>query len=265
MKSSYESRRERMLRRLKKVIINNSYPRIQMIIILTATGAAGFLFSMISLQLGLDRIWLRYLLAICFAYVMFLLLVRIWVAYHRRELNAEFDFPNVSGIGSSSRGSTPTVTGQGGTFGGGGASGSFEGPAEAPALIMVSEAAQPASTGSSASLPDLDADLDGSIVVVIVIAAVASALVASTYLIFVAPELLAELLSNGALGTGLYMRLRNVEPQNWLQIVVRKTWFVALVVMVFFVAAGMAMHSYMPEARSFGDIWRQYKQQPYKQ
>lgn len=261
MKTSDESRRQRLVARLKRSISSSSYPRLQMIAILTITGSAGFLFSMISLQLGLKTIWLRYLIAIAFAYAVFLLLVRAWVAYHRSGLSFDLQLPNSGSFGSGSRSGTPTVTGGGGAFGGGGASGSFEDSAEAPAMLAVSEAVQSSSQGSGSSLPDVDVDADvgGALIVVIAIAAVAAALTASTYLIFVAPELLAELLLNGALGTGLYMRLRKIEPENWLRIVIRKTWIVALGVTVLFVAAGAAMHRYMPEARSMGDVWRLYK------
>jgi hypothetical protein len=257
MDTLMESRRERMLGRFKRFVVRHRHPRIQMTLILTATMTAGFLCSVVLLRLGLEKIWLRYLLSICLAYLTFLILVRIWVAYHRRSRLDAGNFYYISDM--SDQGNLPGDSSPG-TPGNVDAGGSFQGttgPATASdALKSTSSGASAASAGSGGSIPSVD--LDEIVVIGVVIAAVGSAFVASAYLVFAAPDLLAELLLNGALGTGLYVRLKKIERRNWLETAIRKTWVVALVVVVFFVTAGLAMHSYMPQARSMGDIWRQY-------
>lgn len=258
-----ETRRAKMLKKFKKYVEKHRYSRAQMTLILTVTGLAGFLCSVALLHLGLGIIWMRYLLSICVAYAVFLFLVRIWLAYHRRNMAGEsgsydrFDIGGFHSGGGSSFTSAP-YTGGGGTFGGG-ASGSFETPAlETPALVGVSEATEPAATASGISIPTIDLDSDSAsiLVAVAVIAAIVSALAASAYVIFAAPQLLAELLLNGALSAGLSLRLRGIERENWLETAVQKTWVPVAVVMLFFVLTGLLMHWYTPEAKSVSDVWR---------
>jgi hypothetical protein len=174
MENLSKSRQERMLKRFKKFVLTHRHPRIQMSIILITTSTVGFLCSVVFLRVGLERIWLRYLLSIGLAYVTFLIFVRIWVAYHRREARSDFYVPDMSGTGSSYGGSSSHSTGEGGV-----ATESFTGSGEIPAVASVSNQAQTVSTGSSVSLPDLDSDAVGVIVIGVVIASVASTFVAS--------------------------------------------------------------------------------------
>jgi hypothetical protein len=74
--------------------------------------------------------------------------------------------------------------------------------------------------------------------------------------IYIAPALLAEILVDGALVAGLYRRVKHIEPGNWLQTAVRKTFVPALVSAVFFTIAGVALQKAVPTAQSIGDIWR---------
>lgn len=45
----------------------DSYPRLQMLLIVMLTGAAGFVVSFLLLRAGLGDMWLRYLAAFCAA------------------------------------------------------------------------------------------------------------------------------------------------------------------------------------------------------
>jgi len=56
-------------------------PRLHMTLIVSATGAAAFLFSFLMLCAGLGAMGIRYSLAVGLAYVVFLLLLRFWLSY----------------------------------------------------------------------------------------------------------------------------------------------------------------------------------------
>ena len=92
--------------------------------------------------------------------------------------------------------------------------------------------------------------------VVVVIVAVAAALVAIFYVIYAAPVLLAEILVDGALVTGLYTKLKGVEQRHWLRAAVRRTLLPALIAALFFSIAGYALQKAAPKARSVGEAWR---------
>lgn len=58
---------ERRVERVRRLLARRAWPRLQMSLILSATGAAGFLASFALLHAGVWRIWLRYALAVLIA------------------------------------------------------------------------------------------------------------------------------------------------------------------------------------------------------
>ena len=65
--------------------------------------------------------------------------------------------------------------------------------------------------------------------------------------------ILAEVLVDGLIMTGLYRRLRKTEePTHWLLGAVRRTWVPALAVAILFSLAGHLLQQAVPEARSIG-------------
>ncbi len=56
-----------------------------MTLIVTATGLAGFLASFILLHVGLEKMWLRYPLAVGVSYCVFLLLLKAWIGCQQSE------------------------------------------------------------------------------------------------------------------------------------------------------------------------------------
>src|SRR5918997_2967356 len=84
--------RSRTVGRAERLLLRRAWPRVQMTLILLATGCAGFLVSFALLHAGLTRMWLRYPVAILSAYAVFLLLLRLWLAAHsRRRRGDSFD------------------------------------------------------------------------------------------------------------------------------------------------------------------------------
>ncbi|MBA2341523.1 MAG: hypothetical protein H0V88_14135, partial [Pyrinomonadaceae bacterium] len=98
-------------------------------------------------------------------------------------------------------------------------------------------------------------DLDELWLVVVFVVAILGSLVAAFYVVYIAPALLAEILVDGLLMTGLYKRLKGIEQRHWLRAAIRRTLLPVLLVATLFTIAGYAMQRAAPEARSIGDVW----------
>ena len=239
--------------------MRGSYPRLQMTLIVALTGASGLLSSFLMLRGGLDTMALRYPLAVVVSYGMFLLLLWAWLRTTSREW---IDVPDIAlptggfgGPGGAIDVPAP-FGGAGGDFGGGGASGSFDGVAEVDDAFS-----KPLSSAGDAAAKVADGlDLDeGGLPVIAVILIVSLAMVlaaAAFYVIYVAPVLLAEVVVDGALTYALHRRVRVDESRNWLVAACRRTLvpFVATAILVAIV--GSAMSFYAPGARSVGEVVR---------
>ncbi len=205
-------------------------PRVQMMLLLAATGAAGFLASYGLLQLGVDRMALRYPLAAGVAYLMFFLLLRLWLAlprdsdeYSMDGLDLAVDVADVS-LDVMSFGSSPPM---------------------------------PVTKASSGPSLDLGVpDLDEGIFLVVLAAVAAVVLGAVIYVIYLAPLLLAEVLVDGVLLVAFYKRLKGPQPEHWALCAVRRTWLPAIIVAVTFFFAGVVFQNLAPEARSIGGVWK---------
>lgn len=223
-------------------------PRFQMSLILLFTGLAGFLVSFSLLQLQVFRMWLRYPIAILIAYCVFLLLLRVWLWMHGRQLKVDLDESVLDLVPPDDFGLGQTVDAVGGgDFGGGGSGGSW---GESVTSSQVSD---------SSSIFDglgLDLDLEEGCLIVVALIALIGGLVASLYIVYIAPALLAEILLDGVLLVGLYRRVKHLEQRHWLQAAVRRTLLPALLCALFFAVAGYAMQKVVPEAHSIGDVWR---------
>lgn len=258
--------REELIAKAKERLLRHGLPRLQMSLILALTGASGFLTSFVLLQVGLDTMAVRYPIAVLVAYAVFLLLLQIWLKFQRDGWEGDgldlLEVPFSSGGSGGGSGGGGGFTGGGGRFGGGGASSSYESPASAVRMPLKSSggsgggggSAKGGGSGFSFSL-DLD---DGGFLVVLAIGAIAvAAFGAAIYLIWTAPILLAEVLVDGLIMTGLYRRLKRTEdPDHWMVGAVRRTWIPALVVVILFSFAGWLLQRAVPDARSIGGAWK---------
>lgn len=213
-----------------------------MSLILLLTGFIGFISSFSLLHLGIDKMWIRYPLAILSAYAAFLLLLRLWLAIQRSQFNADssgdVDFVETNRNPDSGFGGNAD-------FGGGGAGGSWDGG-------NVSSNASVTGSG----LDGFDFDLDEIGVLILAIVAIIGGIVASFYIIYIAPILLAEILVDGLLLGGLHRRVRHIEQKHWLQTAVYKTFLPAILCALFFMLAGGLLQSIAPEAKSIGEVLR---------
>ena len=115
------------VRRVKDRLTRDSFPRLQMALLVALTGGFGLLASFTMLQMGVDSMAVRYPLALVCAYPFFLLLIWLWL---RTNADDYVDVPDITDL--IPRSGRPTVVPEfrsgGGDFGGGGAPRPFEGP-----------------------------------------------------------------------------------------------------------------------------------------
>ena len=239
--------RERRIEIIRRRLIRKGIPRIQVSLILSLTALAGFLTSFSLLHLGVPWMWLRYPIAILIAYCVFLLLLALWLWLQRRSLDIDPSGLDFIPSGPSGHGESFQFGG-GGDFGGGGAGGSWG--------ESASSLSSGVSNGDSASpTVGFELDLEEGWLVVIAFVALVGGLIASLYIIYIAPALLAEILVDGALVAGLYRRVKHIEQRHWLRGALRRTLLPALLVALFFTVAGYALQKAIPEARTIGEIW----------
>ena len=220
-----------------------------MLFILAIAGAAGFLGSVFLLWSGLNNMALRYALAVAISYLVFLALIRVWLAFHRRRWSLNLDVP-AGGEGGSQ--AAPPLGG-GGRFGGGGASGSFESPAVSASRPMLDVRPAPGGHGGAADLTS-GLDLDEAWPVALVLLLVSGGVIALAFVIYSSPILFAEAALDAAVVSTVYRRVRRRTAQHWLTGVVRRTWIPAIALSLFVGLAGFTLQAAAPDARTLGGV-----------
>lgn len=235
------------VRRTRARIERDGFPRLQMLFLVMLTGAAGFLASFCLLQVGINQMWLRYLGAVCVAYLVFLLLLWLWL---RTRAEDYVDVPDLSGLVPSRCDKGPdgaVFKGKGGEADGGGASGWFD-----SADACGAGAAEPGDVVGNAL--DTAAEAEEFAIPLVVIVLLGAALFSSLFVVYSAPLLFAELLVDGMLAASLYKRLRGIETRHWLETAVHRTVVPFALTAFLAAAAGMALALYAPGANSIGDM-----------
>lgn len=217
----------------------DGFPRLQMLLLVTLTGATGFVASYAFLHAGLVEMWLRYLASFGIAYLMFLVFLWLWL---RTQAADYANLPDVSGTPSSGSDGT-AVSGHGGNFGGAGASGSFDGSSG------ITDAG-----GSVGDALESVAEAEEFAIPLALLILVGAMLFSTLSMVYSAPTLFAELLLDGVLSASLYRRLRRIETRHWLQTAISRTAGPFVLTAAIVSASGWAMTLYAPEAHSIGDV-----------
>ena len=236
-----------------------------MLLVVSGAALAGFLASVVLLWMGLRYMPFRYALAWLAGYGVFLSLMNRWLGHHSSSSLVEriadganpFDFtePLFRG-GSRAAGRTADTLFRGGRSGGGGASASFDAGGGAPqvqSLPLLGSSSSGESKGWS--LGSLDVDDDDSALPLLAIAAIVAVVAACASVIWQSPQMLAELLADGAAAGVAYKGLR-ASAAGWTVGVLRRTWLPAGAILVVFVLLGIAGHELQPGADSIGDFFR---------
>jgi hypothetical protein len=249
MKITRQFYRHHEIHRIRSKLERDSFPRLQMLLLVTLTGASGFAASYLFLHAGLIEMWLRYLASFAVGYLVFLVLLWLWL---RTRAEDYADFSVDSGSSSSgSCGSGTSYSGKGGEFGGGGANGSFDTQAESFLAIGDSGSSVGDAVGAVAEAEELAIPL---FVLALIGTMIFSFLLMLCFMVYSAPALFAELLVDGVLSASLYHRLRGLETRHWLETAFRHTALPFAMAAAIAFASGWAMALYAPEAHSIGDV-----------
>jgi hypothetical protein len=256
--------RSSLILRYKKQLERDSFPRLQMSLIVATTGGAGLLASFLLLQLGMTSMAVRYPVSLAVAYLAFLFLLWVWLRHKADAFKdmfkgsdtvAEVAIDIAPDMLSNIR-ITPSAvrfaSGQGGNFGGSGASSLYEAP--------VGQTFAELDGSSASSVGDTLGDALGSVgdadelaIPILVVVFVAGLALASLSIIYSAPALLAELLVDYALTYALYRHLNKVETQYWLRTALTRTVIPFALTAVFLTMVGTALAHYAPGTRSIGE------------
>ena len=265
---STNTSRRRQIERVRELLLRRGMPRLQMSLILFVTGLSGFLVSFVLLHVGVREMWFRYPFAVLVAYIVFLLLLRLWLLYQKRSARRSSSGLDLSDVdlaipfdagGNAAGEALDEGFGGGADFAGAGAGGGWE-----PSLQSATASPSVAGGGGSGSgggggvgLPDIGIDADeGCFFAIALLLIIVSGLLASLYVIYIAPALLAEMLVDGLLVSGLYRRVKDPVPGNWLLGVVRQTLVPVLLVFACFLGAGYLFNKIAPEASTIREVWR---------
>ncbi|MBN8247726.1 MAG: hypothetical protein J0L84_09815, partial [Verrucomicrobia bacterium] len=206
--------RFRRLRRIEQGLLRRRYPRLEMALILSISGVAAALVSALVLRLGLESMALRYPMAAAAGYGVFLLLLRLWLRIQSEGrsvlegADGGLDLLDVvsPGPGGCSR------------------------PGVGLELGDVSDAGGALELGAE----------EFGLLCIVVLGLLAGVL-ACLYLVWTAPALLAELLVDGLVLTGVHRMMRRRPVAQWLPGVFRRTWFPAVCLMFFLGLSGFAL------------------------
>lgn len=242
--------RESELKKFREKINRDSYPRLEMMMLVSFTGMAGFLTSYWLLHFGIATIWLRYLFSIGAAYIVFIALLGAWLAWKTNRSNMDmealdiipdigFPMPN----GNTNAGST-VFKGGCGSFDGGGASGDYSSGSDSSGVI--GEALGSVAQAEEGAIP--------LIVIGALIMGLLSIFIVTFSLVASAPILFSELLVDGMLSASLYRRLKGIDSHHWLESAIKRTFWSFFFVALTFVIVGWTMEHFVPSAHSLGDI-----------
>lgn len=254
-----ETRRHKAAQ-LAATMVRPHSARLIMLLVVSGAAAVAFLSSAVMLWMGMRYMPVRYAIAGLAGYGAFLALMNLWLGHHFRSslldrgADIGLDLPGdlVRG-GSRAGGRAADSLFQGGRSGGGGASASFDAPQAQPLPIIASSRG---SEGSSSrfSLDSLDFDDAEDVLPVLAVIAIVAFLVACASVVWQAPQMLAELLADGAVAGTAYRGMRHMRA--WTPAVMRRTFFPAAIIILVFVLLGIAGHELEPTADSLGDFFR---------
>lgn len=279
--------------KFKHRLLANFFVRFHMTLILASVCLSGLSVSKLLLALGVRLMFARYLIAVCIAYAIFFLLIRLWLWYIGLSPRARTAIVESKNHGSSSIGdgfSFDISTGKGGhsssnwqgfgggSSGGGGASDSW-GEATTSTSWMAapvnpaassggsfnfgSSSSASSSGGSKDSFFDFDFGDDGCLPIVVLLLLVAlifGIFGAGAYLIYQAPAILTEVAFQVALASGLIKASKNIDAPNWRGSVFKATWLPFLIVLALTAAFSLAAHRYCPTATKATEVFQVCKQ-----
>jgi drug/metabolite transporter (DMT)-like permease len=240
--------RREIIENIRQQLLIGSRPRVYMSLILIITGLIGFLISYCLLHVGITSMQVRYPLVVLSSYGVFLLLLRIWLKFHqtsRSSIIREVDIVDVDLL---------DIEGEVSNFG-------RVGDIAEASLGDITEVGSSNGPSSIVDGLNFDIDLDEGCLIIAVFILILGGIVASLYLIYIAPILMAELLVDGLLASSLYRRVRDIDRVHWLRSVINRTIIPVIITTLFLLAFGYLMHIIAPEAQTIGQVFHHLSNQ----
>ncbi len=241
--------------------------RFHMTLLLLGVCASGLLASKVLFEAGLRSMLVRYLIAVCISYLVFFVLMRVWLWYVGATPKDDspgsgldpcaIDVGQVSidvGRTGATNLSDGVFSGTGGDFGGGGATDMWGAPSAASQSVH-SSVVTTSSGGSSSKSGGWDFDLGDEAIVLIALGILLLVIFgAGAYLVYAAPEILAEAAFEALLAAGLIKASRKMTRRGWIGSVLRATWVPFLVVLLMTGIFGWVAQTQYPDAARLSDI-----------
>ncbi|MCD2516449.1 hypothetical protein LQ564_09010 [Massilia sp. G4R7] len=231
------------VRTMRARLLRDSFPRVQMFILVSLTGAVGFAASAAMLLAGIETMALRYALAMGAAYLAFLALLWVWLHTSASDYLDVFPVDGSDGPACGPGAARDDFTGGGGSFDGGGASANVDFGTEGEVGASIVE--KPLAAIGHAE--------EGAIPLAVILLAL-GLLSSSLFVVWTAPVLFAEILVDAFLAAGLYRRLRHLDRRHWMVAAVRRTAVPFVLTTLLVAGAGWGMQAAVPEARSIGGV-----------
>ena len=232
-----DKERSRLVEQAHRYLESAGRPRLVMLGVLTVTLSSGFLASVAMVHLGVDRMPIRYPLAVGVAYAIFLWMLRSWLRQQAIVSEVSDDPEGLLVPGAAAFGAA--------AFG---------------EKLAEEERRRPKGSSGAGDIAGLGGDLGNlgegiAALVILVLIAGVTTLIVSLYLVVTSPMLLAELLVDGALLGAMSRAMSPDSPPHWSRAVVRRTWIAALVTAVVFVLVGWGIERVAPGAHTLAEAW----------
>lgn len=198
--------------------------RIHMTLILAGTFLAGLVTTRVLMGLGVNTLAVRYAIAVCLAYLVFLGLVKLWLLYVGSDGEASVEDPEDA--------IELAVDG---------------------ARVMTLHSGGGGSGGGSTWDLDLGDDLGGLIFMIALIVIVVLLGGIAIYYIYMAPAVLGEAFFEVVLAASIARRARKAEGAGWLGAVWRATVWPFLGVLALSIVLGWLAQRHCPEALKLRD------------
>ena len=238
--------------------------RAHMTVMLSLVLLSGLVASRALLHAGMTNMGFRYPIAVLFSYVVFLGLIRLWLAYMCRVARparlAASDSARSSGggvldgstgwggfDGSGGSGGSGNFVGGGGGSGGGGSSGEFG---------RSVGSGSGGGGGKSSSSSGGGGDGDGLLLLLLFVVLVAAVFGAGAYLVFQAPAILSEAAFHAVLAAGLIKSARDVHEPGWMGGVFKATAIPFALVLILSAVFGYKAHELCPGSSNVRQVFR---------
>ncbi len=226
--------RERAIQHVTACLERRGQSQVLMLMFTAIATVNGVLASTWLHAVGMDSMVIRYPLSVGIAYLVFLLELSFFISHHRARRkkfvddSAYWHSTDLSGIPQS------IPTGRGGS----------------PTTLTE----KPSGGGSGFNFGGFNGD--GILVVLLILAAVVSTILASLFVIYQAPVMLAEVIVDGVLFFGIARRVNRMGNQHWFSGVMRRTLGPILILAVCFSAIGIGLQSVGPKATTMAEAFR---------